>query len=195
MVLQQPERLAQWSRGHMGRGGCSHRLLERQMAETGRRQRRRRVGDAEHREHSVTDGASCPPISHGLCHCTLHPTQTMFEPVFMASYCSRIQGQGVWKWEAGADVGGPTVPARGQRDVLPTSQAPSWREHEGEQPDSGLSLALDHMETKLQGSGAGERGGPNQEGGGAFYGSWGDTGPADPQHPITLPSPHPCYIY
>lgn len=65
----------------------------------------------------------------------------------------------------------------------------------GEQPDPGLSLVLDHMETKLRGSGAGERGDPNQEGGGAFYGSWGDMGPAHPQHPITLPSPHPCYIY
>ena len=36
------------------------------------------------------------------------------------------------------------------------------------------------METQLRGSGAGERGDPNQEGGGAFYGSWGDMGPAHP---------------
>ena len=39
----------------------------------------------------------------------------MFEPVFMAFYCSRIQGQGLWKWEAGADVE-DTVPAKGQRE-------------------------------------------------------------------------------
>lgn len=32
----------------------------------------------------------------------------MFEPVFMASYCSRIQG--LWKWEAEADVEDPTFP-------------------------------------------------------------------------------------
>lgn len=41
--------------------------------------------------------------------------QTMFEPASLASYCSRIQGQGLWKWEAGADVEDPPFP-RGDRE-------------------------------------------------------------------------------
>lgn len=44
----------------------------------------------------------------------------------------------------------------GQREVLPAISS-ILEGPRGEQPDPGLSLVLDHMETKLRGSGAGER--------------------------------------
>lgn len=104
MGLLQPERLAERPSGQVGRGGCSHRLLERKMTQT-RRRRKRTVGDAEHREAEChRRSILSTQQSWALQDFTLHSTLTVFEPVFTASYCSRIQEQGLWKWEAGADV-------------------------------------------------------------------------------------------
>lgn len=148
MVLQQPERLAERSSGQVGRGGCSHRLLERKMTQM-RGGRRRTVGDAERREARChRRSILSTQQSWTLQDFTLHSTLTVFEPVFTASYCSRIQEQGMWKWEAGADVEDSPFP-RGDRDTSFQQAKPQPGGSTGEQADPGLSPALDHVETQL----------------------------------------------
>ena len=148
MVLQQPERLAERSSGQVGRGGCSHRLLERKMTQM-RGRRRRWFGGTERRE-AQCHGRSILSTQQSwtLQDFTLHSTLTVFEPIFTASYCSRIQEQGMWKWEAGADVEDSPFP-RGDRVTSFQQAKPPPRGSTGEQADPSLSPALDHVETQL----------------------------------------------
>ncbi|CAI9174754.1 unnamed protein product [Rangifer tarandus platyrhynchus] len=148
MALQQPEGLAERSGDQVGRGSYSHRLLERKMTQM-RRRRRGTVGDTEHREAQChRRSILSTQQSRALQDFTLHSTLTVFEPVFTASYCSRIQEQGLWKWEAGADVEDSPFP-RGDRDTSFQQAKPHPGGSTGEWADPGLSPALDHVETQL----------------------------------------------
>lgn len=80
MALQQPKRLAERSSGQVGRGSCSHRLLERKMTQM-RRRRRGTVGDTEHREAQChRRSILSTQQSRALQDFTLHSTQTVLSP-------------------------------------------------------------------------------------------------------------------
>lgn len=113
---------------------------------------------------SVTDGASCSPTSHRLCKILLFILHRLcLSPSSWRSIAPGSRDRGCGNGRQGL-TWRTLFLQRDRENNKPSSTLEGTR---GQQPDPGLSLALDHMETQL-GSGVGERGDRNQEGGGAF---------------------------